>query len=355
MKIKSITKTNSYKHVEFRSIKDNWSSAHVLTPGGFEKVLAFDKIKSNARTILLTIDNGMTLKCDPHHRVCVNGEIEKFVKDLNDNDMLVGYNNKLHSFKVSDGGIDDLYDIQINDPHLYYTSGVLSHNSILLANNAIANAKLKQNVLYVTLELSEAKSGLRVLGALTDKPIASEQRFEHQDQMIKIARATKASGAGDIVIYQFPPDEVSVNNLYSLIEELHRTLSWRPDILVLDYMELMISRKASENDEYGRQKAVSTQLRGLAINENICVFTATQTNRSGNDDTKMIDVTKAAESYGKLMPMDYLISINQTEEEYKAVPAQARLFVAKNRNGPKFKSIPIKINYTTMLAKEISQ
>lgn len=225
--------------------------------------------------------------------------------------------------------------------------------SIMLANNAVANVLKGKNVLYVTLELSDLKSALRIMGAMTDLPI--NQRMNNKDQLMSYIRRIKSSDIGDLVIYEYPPDEITVDQLYGLISHLKKTRGWVPDVLIVDYLELMCSRRASDNaDDYSKQKSVSTQLRGVAINENVLVFTATQTNRSGNDDTKLIDVTKMAESYGKSMPMDYLVSINQSKEEYEATPAQARLYVAKNRNGPKFNSITVHINYKTMALKEIN-
>ena len=119
---------------------------------------------------------------------------------------------------------------------------------------------------------------------------------------------------------------------------------------------------SDNKDEYMKQKGISTQVRGLAKNENVLVFTATQTNRSGNTtDESVLDVTKIAESYGKSMPMDYLVSINQSQDEYRSQfnasgvsvhPATARMYIAKNRNGPKFQTIEIKINYSTMSIQE---
>ena len=61
-------------------------------------------------------------------------------------------------------------------------------------------------------------------------------------------------------------------------------------------------------------------------------------------------MNKVAESYGKMMPMDYVVSINQTLEEY--TDGIIRLYIAKNRNGPKFKTITARINYNTMSVEE---
>lgn len=235
--------------------------------------------------------------------------------------------------------------------------------SIVLANNAISNVLRGRKVLYITFELSDVMSAIRMLGTITGRPIDG-RRFDYKEQMMAmITRLRQGGEVGDLVIHEFPPDEVSVDGIYALVEHLRRSKGWNPDIICLDYLELMVSRRVSDNkDEYLKQKSVTTQVRGLAKNLNVCVFTATQTNRSGNDSSGVIDVTKMAESYGKAMPIDYLVSINQSSDEYRAqfdahgnsvAPAFARMYIAKNRNGKKFQTIAVKINYNTMQIQEV--
>lgn len=360
MKIRSINRTIGFKHIEFGIIKDRWQSSYVYTPSGFKRIKAFECIKRNAPTKILKLTNNMALVCDPEHRVATNHG-DKFVKDLRGDDLIFGINGYVRILGLADGPPSDLYDIEIDAPHWYYTAGILSHNSIMLVNNAIANVLHKRNVLYITLELSDVMSALRAMGVLTGKPILSN-RFAFKDDVLAYIHRLKSSGeVGTLAFHEFPPDETSVDQIYSLIDHLRRSRGWQPDIVCIDYLELMTSRRASDNkDEYLRQKSISTQVRGLAIKENVLVFTATQTNRSGNNGEQNIDISKIAESYGKSMPMDYLISLNQTQEEYDSQfddrngikesvrPAPARMYIAKNRHGSKFVSIPVEINYKTM-------
>ena len=360
MKIRSIKQTNTFKYIEFGQIKDCWRESAVLTPTGFSQIKAFSLIKANAPTKKLQLSNGMQLVCDPEHRLQLMSGESKFVKDLQISDRLVGYHYQGPvDFVISDGPLSDLYDIEIESPHWYFTSGIVSHNSIALCNSAISNALHGRNVLYITLELSDLLSAVRMLGVLTNKPI-DERRFDAQSEMMSIVNKWRKSGElGDLVIHEFPPDEISVDNIYALIDNLKRTHSWVPDVVIIDYLELMISRRATDNkDDYLRQKSITTQVRGLSQNANVLVFTATQTNRGGND-VAVIELTKIAESYGKTMPVDYLISINQTNEERQdangmpASIAPARLYIAKNRNGKNSVTVPVEINYATMRIKEI--
>jgi replicative DNA helicase len=166
------------------------------------------------------------------------------------------------------------------------------------------------------------------------------------------------------VIYELPPAECSIDDIYGIIENNKKLHGWVPKVVVLDYLELMLSRHGHNNDrgDYARQQNVAMEMRGLANNENVLVYTATQTNRGAISENQQehIDVNKIAESFGKAMPVDYVVSLNQTQDEYKRgfepdkkTPSVIRLWIAKNRNGPKFVSITTNVFYGRMTISEI--
>lgn len=365
MKLKSIKPTNEYRHVEFRELVDNWRGRYVLSPIGFQPVLQFGYIKSNA-TVKFSLSNGHTLLCDPQHRLLTRSGI-KFAKDIVGDDVLIGYDNQDILFDKADGPVEDLYDIQLPAPHWYYTAGVISHNSVLLCNNAFTCIRNGLNVLYVTFELSAKMTAMRILGPMSGMPLDSYMLHNAslltEDELDKVRKAqdivkhkaTQYASKAQLVIYDLPPGECSVDNIHTIIDVLRKTRSWAPDVVILDYLELMTSRRQSrDEDEYMSQKRVSTEVRGLAKKENVLIFTATQSNRSSVKAKEAnIDLDKSAESYGKNMASDYVISINQTEEEYKNKPAQARLWIAKNRNGQKFVSVTSNIWYDKMIMTEV--
>lgn len=230
--------------------------------------------------------------------------------------------------------------------------------SILLVNNAISSLKgmngdgdTGQDVLLVTFELDKIKTGMRCLGSLVGVDINNIR--DHEDYARRVLKQTGASYKKKLCIYELPPDECSVDHIYAIVDNLKRSKGWKPDVIILDYLELMVSRiKEYNREEYTRQKHVATEVRGLAKNENVLVFTATQTNRSGQGTAELIDLNKSAESYGKNMPLDYVVSLNQTDQERQAEPPRLRFFVAKNRNGPKHETISCEIDYSKMQVRE---
>lgn len=222
--------------------------------------------------------------------------------------------------------------------------------SILLCNNAISSLKGGHDVLLVTFELDAIKTAMRCLAVTVNLPI--DELVAHQNIARRTVKSMETTYKKRFYIHELPPDECSVDHIYALFANLKRTKGWKPQVVIIDYLDLMTSRHKKYNEkEYDRQKHVATEIRGLAKNENVLVFTATQTNRSGMDN-EIINLNKTAESFGKQFPLDYVISLNQSADELNQDPAQLRFFVAKNRNGPKHSTITCNINYKTMVVNE---
>lgn len=379
MKIKRITPTNQYKEVEFSSLLNNFNKK-ILTPSGFVPIRYFYYVKTGP-TIKITTKNGV-IDCDPQHRILTNNG-ERYVKDLSIEDKIMGYKGELLDYSLESGGVADLYDIEIDSPHWYYTSGLISHNSIALPNVGASNLRQGSNILHVTCEMTWKQTALRYMALLSQIPY--KQRFDpkSQSQITQVLARIKDSYNSELIIVDFPPDEISVDVIAAKVDQLRKLHGIQIDVIIIDYLELLLSRNPYFNrDEYLKQKRVGTEIDRLGKKTNTAVFTATQTRRSGNEQNqdkgakntgaKLIDIADVAESYGKTMPMHYIVTINQTKGEYESgrqgggrvldlgdnseqVPntnAACRLYVVKNRNGRQFITINARINYETMTMKE---
>ena len=135
---------------------------------------------------------------------------------------------------------------------------------------------------------------------------------------------------------------------------MERTYGWHPDVIIIDYLELMMARRDSNNDDdYVRQRTVSAELRGLASKEDVTIFTATQANRAGAVAAaarEKIGLDKVSEWWGKNYDMDYVISINPgslVNEDNENI-INCDLHIAKNRNGPCPKTVPVIMDKATM-------
>jgi replicative DNA helicase len=232
--------------------------------------------------------------------------------------------------------------------------------SLTMVNSGVANVKRGYVVLHVTLEMTWLKTAIRYVGCFTDVWIS--QREANEDKIRKILRNVKETHNGQLILVEFPPDEISVDTIHNIIDMLRRSKGIKVDVVIIDYLELLLSRNPHYNkDDYIRQKRVCTESDRLAKKESALVITATQTNRGGvKNEGEAIGIDKVAESYGKIMPISYLITINQSQEDYEngrtksgaVIRARTGLYIAKNRNGPQFKMVEVKTNYETMKMME---
>lgn len=232
--------------------------------------------------------------------------------------------------------------------------------SAWLVHTGRVSVEKNLKVLHVTLEMPRKRIMERYMGSFTNEEIVNkiEKRAVIEQKLIKAKESTN----GDLIIADFPPEEITTDTIRQLIDVLKRTHNWKPDVVIVDYMELMLSCNSYDNKEdYIRQKRVANQLCNLAKNEDVLVVTATQTNRdglngkNGNDGNEhVLNLNKVAESYGKMMAIDYCVTINQTEAEYNE--GIARMFIAKNRNGQINRLIRARVNFKTMhfKAEELS-
>lgn len=191
----------------------------------------------------------------------------------------------------------------------------------------------KYNVLYVTLEVSE-----KIIGERLDSRLSEVAMFELDRHIDKVSELVTEimSKAGRFDIREFPTGSMRVSDLRRLIER-EKSRGKKYDLICVDYADLMAPERVTDN-AMENSKNVYVALRGLAMQEDVAILTATQTNREGAK--KMVaTMTDVAEDFNKIRIADIVISINKTDEERKL--QQCRLFFAAVRNGPSNFSIRI--------------
>lgn len=191
--------------------------------------------------------------------------------------------------------------------------------------NAASNPIKKQNVLYVTLEVSAAIIADRLDAAISNQ-IMMELDLHIGEVKEKIEEWTRRSGRFDIA--EFPTGSMRVSDLRRLLER-KKAEGIVYDLVIVDYADLIAPERVTDN-AIENSKSVYVNLRGLAMIEDVAILTATQTNREGAK--KMVaTATDVADDFNKIRIADIVISINKSDEERRA--GQARLFFAAVRNG----------------------
>ena len=213
--------------------------------------------------------------------------------------------------------------------------------SLWLVNQACMGLTEGRNVLYVSLEMREDKVAQRFDSILTGYNQGKLKEVSSQLQVQERLNTFQDNFNAKLVIKEFPTATATVNTLRALLVQLQNHSDFVPDLIVVDYLELL--RPTTEvQQEYHAQQRISEELRGLAMENNCLLWTATQTNRQGRM-VKVITDAELGDSYGKIRTCDFAISLNQTTEEFDN--GQMRSFVIKSRNGrPRF-IVPMNVDY----------
>jgi len=222
--------------------------------------------------------------------------------------------------------------------------------SLYLANQAVKHLIENLKVVYVSLEMSEDRVAQRLDSISTLIPqgnlkVATERSKLKQRHKILRERFSKS----DLRIKEFPTGMATINTIRAYLNQLKSYEGFQPDVVVIDYMELL--RPVREGmSEYEAQQRIAEELRGLAVEQNLLVWTATQTNRAGRG-ARVITDEHLGDSYGKFRVVDLAISLNQDEEEFDE--GMMRAYVMKARNGKARFIIPMQISYQTLVMQEI--
>lgn len=223
--------------------------------------------------------------------------------------------------------------------------------SLYLVNQGAVALKENKKVLYISLEMAEDKIAQRFDSILTMIPNHKLKDKTTYPLLKERLSHVQKKFNGELIIKEFPVGQLTVNQIRALLVQLKLHHDFVPDILIVDYLELLRPNR-SIDAEYQAQERIAQELRGLAMENNFLVWTATQTNRMGKKVATITDA-ELGDSYGKIRPADWAISLNQTEEEYEK--GRMRVYVVKARDSKQHYRISASVNYTNLIMEEISE
>ena len=181
----------------------------------------------------------------------------------------------------------------------------------------VASSVLLQgkNVLYITLEMAEEKIAERIDANLLNVNIQNITELPKPMFDKKVNKLRKKT-QGDLIIKEYPTASAHSGHFKALLNELSLKKSFKPDIIFIDYLNICASSryKAGSNvNSYSYIKAIAEELRGLAVETNVPILSATQTTRSGYGSSD-VDLTDTSESFGLPATADLMFALISTEE-----------------------------------------
>jgi replicative DNA helicase len=172
-----------------------------------------------------------------------------------------------------------------------------------------------RNVLYITLEMAEERIAERIDANLLNVPIqqlAELPRQMFENKVTNLAKKTQ----GTLIIKEYPTASAHSGHFKALLNELALKKSFRPDIIFIDYLNICASSRYKSNfsvNSYSYIKAIAEELRGLAVEFNVPIVSATQTTRSGYGSSD-VELTDTSESFGLPATADFMFALISTEE-----------------------------------------
>jgi replicative DNA helicase len=172
-----------------------------------------------------------------------------------------------------------------------------------------------RNVLYITMEMAEEKIAERIDANLLNVPIQQLVDLPRQMFETKVANISKKT-QGTLIIKEYPTASAHSGHFKALLNELALKKSFRPDIIFIDYLNICASSRYKSNlsvNSYSYIKAIAEELRGLAVEFNVPIVSATQTTRSGYGNSD-VELTDTSESFGLPATADLMLALISTEE-----------------------------------------
>lgn len=187
--------------------------------------------------------------------------------------------------------------------------------SLFLCHHATNCLLQNKNVLYITCEMAEEKIAERIDANIMDISL-DDLKIMNKDKYDKLINASTKSVTGKLIIKEYPTATASVVNFRHLLDELLLKKRFTPDIIFVDYLNICASsrfRDGSNTNSYMYVKAIAEELRGLAVEYVVPIFTATQTNRAGFANTD-VGLEDTSESFGLPATADFMFALIATDE-----------------------------------------
>jgi len=181
------------------------------------------------------------------------------------------------------------------------------------AADALAQGK---NVLYITLEMAEEKIAERIDANLFDVDIATLTDLS-KDAFINKAHLVNKKTHGKLIIKEYPTAVAHVGHFRSLLSELKMKKKFLPDVIYIDYLNICSSSRikglGGSINTYSMIKAIAEEIRGLAVEYNVPIWSATQVTRTGFGNSD-VEITDTSESFGLPATADLMIALISTEQ-----------------------------------------
>lgn len=229
--------------------------------------------------------------------------------------------------------------------------------SLFMCHNAAAVLQQEKNVLYITMEMAEEKIAERIDANLMDLPIQQLETLSKDAFSQKIQKIAKGT-IGKLIIKQYPTGSAHSGHFRALLNEMKMKKKFVPDMIYIDYLNICSSSRmkamGGSINSYTYIKAIAEELRGLAIEFNVPIMTATQTTRSGFGNTD-VGLEDTSESFGLPATADLMFALIATEELDELNQVMVKQLKNRYNDVSKYKRFVIGIDRARMKLYDVEE
>ena len=187
--------------------------------------------------------------------------------------------------------------------------------SLFMCHMASSHLMMNKNVLYITLEMSEEKIAERIDANTMNVPIQDLSEIT-KNMFGKKVDKLKNKTKGKLIVKEYPTASAHTGHFRHLLQELNIKKDFKPDMIFIDYLNICASHRIKPGagaNSYTLVKSIAEELRGLAVEFDVPIMSATQTTRSGYGSTD-IELTDTSESFGLPATADFMFALISSEE-----------------------------------------
>ena len=317
------------KEVKISQIKKLLAEGYeveVTSPDGWVGVNYFIE-KGTFEEYVLFTENGYSVSCNKGHLFKSSlgwYSAENILSMQESTGHAMSFNTEAgwsKGYIAKTGKIVPIVDINVDhEEHRYFTNGIESHNTgvgktMFMTHCAANHLNMGKNVLYITMEMSEERIAERIDANLMNITM-DELRDLPKDSFNKKINRIKSSTQGKLIIKEYPTSSAGAAHFRHLLQELRIKKNFKPDVIYVDYLNICASTRMKMGgsvNSYMYIKSIAEELRGLAVEFDLPIITATQSNRDGYNSSDL-GLDNTSESFGLPATVDFMFALMSTDE-----------------------------------------
>lgn len=315
----------------------------VLTDSGWQSIRRIGKTVPYEKWILKT--ENFELECADNHIVFDSSYNEVYVRDLTTGNTIITENGIEWVLSCENTKqLVEMYDMEVDhNDHRYWTSGILSHNTLWLGNIAAQAVRASNNVAIITLELNDRKYmkrlGSNLLGIRMSEYKDNAENSDLIKKKIKNIAFDNLVTPGHLIVKEFPTSQASAIDVENWLTKVEQSKGIKFKIVVIDYINIMKNwRNPNSENTYMKIKQIAEDLRAAAQRNLWAIVTATQTKQCLTLDTKIESRDRGLIEIGDCKVNDEILcEQGWTKILHKTLPEKQKVFMITTKSGKKIK------------------